>query len=79
MIELVACGTDPGTMERVPFMLGLRDAANQTGLSYNLLRHMCLENKVAYIRAGRNFKINMDALIATLNTTPDKAAEKAKG
>lgn len=76
MIDLARNDTAAEPVQHIPFMLGLRDAAKQTGLSYYYLRHLCLDNKVAHIRAGRNFKINMDALIAMISTVPDTAAEQ---
>ena len=51
----------------MPRMSNLRAAAKTTGLSYKYLLKLCHENKVAHIRCGRDFKINMDALADLLN------------
>ena len=53
----------------IPEMLGIRDVAKRTGLSYNALRLMCLNNEIPNIRIGQrgDFKINYSALCRILN------------
>lgn len=52
----------------MPRMRTLKEAANETGLSYHCIRQWCLENKIIYIRAGNKFLINLDRLVEYLNT-----------
>ena len=43
-------------------MVTIKEASERTNLSYYYLRKACLENKIAHIRAGNKFYINMDWL-----------------
>lgn len=52
---------------RIPRMLTLREAAKETGLSYDFLRRLCLQGKLVYIKAGTKFLLNEDRLIDFLN------------
>lgn len=52
---------------RVPRMLTLREAARETGLSYDCLRKLCLQGRLVYITAGAKFLLNEDKLIDFLN------------
>lgn len=45
-------------------MLALRDASSKTGLSYNCIRQLCLDEKIKYIRSGVKIYVNMASLIA---------------
>ena len=56
-------------VSNVPHMERLRTAAKATGLSYRYLLSLCHEGKIANIRCGRDYRINMDALITMLNGT----------
>lgn len=51
----------------IPRMIGLRDAAETTGLSYYYLRQLCLSNSIVYVRAGTKYLVNLDKLIDFLN------------
>lgn len=51
----------------IPTMLTLKEAAQKTGLSYDCLRKLCLQNKIVYIRAGCKFLINQEKLVEYLN------------
>ena len=58
-------------------MLPIREAANQTGLSYDFIRKLCLEDRIVYVRAGKKFLINMDMFVDYLNgkdSTGDREA-----
>ena len=48
-------------------MVKLREAAEITGLSYYFLRKACLEGKIAHIRAGNKFLVNLDWLEQHIN------------
>ena len=52
---------------RIPTMLPIREAASQTGLSYDFIRKLCLENRIVFIRAGKKYLINMDMFVDYLN------------
>jgi len=48
-------------------MMKLKEASEQTGLSYYYLRKACLNGEIVHIRAGNKFLINMDWLEKHLN------------
>ena len=45
-----------------PEMIGLREAASRTGLSYDWLRKSCLEGKIIHIKVGKKFLVNFGKL-----------------
>ncbi len=51
----------------MPRMMTLKQAAEQTGLSYHCLRNLCLSGKVSHIRSGNKYMINADRLEEYLN------------
>lgn len=51
----------------IPTMVGIREAADQTGLSYDFVRKLCLQKKIVYIRVGCKFLINLEKLVEFLN------------
>lgn len=51
----------------VPKMVGIAEASKQTGLSYDFLRKLCLQNKIVYVRAGTKYLINFEKLVDYLN------------
>lgn len=51
----------------VPKMVSLAEASKESGLSYDYLRKLCLQNKIVYVRAGVKYLINWDKLIEFLN------------
>lgn len=51
----------------IPTMITIKEAAKQTGLSYEYIRQLIREGKVTYVRAGVKFLINMERLVAYLN------------
>lgn len=53
---------------QVPKMRTIRETASETGLAYNYIRNLCLQNKIVYVRAGNKYLINIDKLIEYLNT-----------
>lgn len=58
-------------IETIPEMTSLKDASKRTGLSYNAIRHMCLNGKCPHIRVGEGknptIKVNFSALCRILN------------
>lgn len=61
----------------IPTMKTLKEAAQITGLSYDHLRKLCLQDKIVYVRAGSKFLINMEKLVDFLNTG-EKPEEKER-
>ena len=51
----------------LPRMLTMREAAKETGLSYNAVREMCLQNKIVYCKSGKKYYINIEKLVDYLN------------
>lgn len=65
---------DHESRKRLPRVLSLRDAAEQTGLSYGFLRGLCTSGSVVCFRVGRaKWVINADSLAAYLNNGGSKA------
>lgn len=52
----------------MPRMLTIREAAKETGLTYNCLRRWILSGEFTfYVKAGSRFLVNMDRLAEFLN------------
>lgn len=51
----------------LPRMLTMREAAKETGLSYNAVREMCLNDKIVYCKSGKKYYINVEKLVEYLN------------
>ena len=51
----------------VPTMWGLKEAASQTGLSYDYIRKLCIQGKIPHIKAGSKYLINGDKLREYMN------------
>ena len=53
----------------MPTMVTIKDAAEQTGLSYSCLRRWILEGKFTYfVRSGNKYLINLEKLVDFLNS-----------
>ncbi len=52
----------------IPQMVTIRQASERTGVSYDAIRKMCLNNQIVYIKAGNKFLINFGKLVDYLNT-----------
>ena len=52
---------------KIPKMLGLRQASEATGMSYDFLRKLCLQGKIIHVKAGCKYLINMEKLADYLN------------
>ena len=55
------------TEKKVPRMATIKTASAESGLSYDAIRKMCLQKKIAFIRSGTKYLINMDRFIDYLN------------
>ncbi len=53
--------------EMIPEMVSISEASKRTGLSYELLRQLCLRKEVVFIKSGRKYLLNFGALCAYLN------------
>ena len=51
----------------IPTMETIKAASEQTGLSYDYIRKLCLQGKIVYVRAGSKYLINMEKLVDFLN------------
>lgn len=50
-----------------PIMVGIPEAAARTGLSYNAIRKMCINNQIVHVRAGSRWLVNWEKLVEYLN------------
>lgn len=55
----------------IPIMLPIKEVAKQTGLSYNYIRTLCLQNKIRYVKTGSKYLVNMNKFIEFLNGDND--------
>ena len=51
----------------IPEMVSIRQAAARTGLSYDYIRKLCLQQKIVYVKAGTKYLVNFGKLIMFLN------------
>ena len=51
----------------IPEMVSIRQAAARTGLSYDYIRKLCLQQKIVYVKAGTKYLVNFGKLIIFLN------------
>lgn len=51
----------------IPRMGTIKQTAIETGLSYNYIRTLCLQNKIVYVKAGNKYLVNIDKFIEFLN------------
>lgn len=64
------------TIENIPHMVPICKAAELTGLSYEHIRKLCINDQIVYIRVGKKYMVNMDMLIEFLNTGAKKQPAK---
>jgi excisionase family DNA binding protein len=53
-------------------MVTIREASNQTGLSYYAVRRLCLTGQITFVRSGVKYYINLPKLLEYLNEGQDK-------
>lgn len=51
----------------IPKMKTIAQLMEETGMSYNAIRKLCLDNKIVHIRAGTKYLINEQKFIDYLN------------
>ncbi len=54
-------------MEQIVQMVTLKEASSRTGISYDRLRKMCINNQIVHIKAGSKFLLNWEKLVDYLN------------
>lgn len=45
-------------------MKPIKNASEETGLSYHFIRKLCLEGKIKFIKSGNKYYVNMSSLLA---------------
>lgn len=55
------------TADEIPKMLSVRECARLTGVSYAQLLQICKDGKVAFIRTGKKYLVNVKSLSDYLN------------
>lgn len=53
---------------QIPEMLTISEMSKRTGLSYNFIRKLCIQNKIVYIRSGNKYLINLNRFLKFLDT-----------
>ncbi len=51
----------------MPKMLPIKQAAEQTGLSYECIRKLCIQKKIVFVKSGNKYFINMEKFAEFLN------------
>ena len=59
----------------IPTMITIKECADRTGLSYDFIRKLCLQDKIVYIKTGKKFLINLEKLVQYLNGEEAEAGE----
>lgn len=54
-------------VDKIPTMVTIQEAADQTGLSYDYIRKMCIQDKIVYVKVGAKRLVNLDMLRRYLN------------
>lgn len=47
---------------KCPRMVSIKEAAKESGLSYDCIRQMCIRNEIVFIRPASKYFINLDKL-----------------
>ena len=67
-LEQLKSQMNAASVDIVPRMLTIREAAKEVGLSYNYIRSLCLSGRIVSIRVGNRIMVNREKLIAFLNS-----------
>ncbi len=51
----------------IPEMISIREASSRTGLSYEVLRKLCITGRIVHFRSGAKYLINFPRLCDFLN------------
>ena len=52
----------------MPTMLTIKKAAEQTGLSYEFIRQLCIQKKIVFVRSGTKYFVNMEKFAEFLDS-----------
>ncbi len=61
--------------DEVPRMVTIKEAAMDTGLSYDYIRKLCLQKKIVHVKAGTKYLVNWGKLVEFLNEGEKAAGE----
>lgn len=53
--------------EMIPEMITIKETATRTGLSYEFIRKLCLNNEIVHVRTGKRYLVNFNRFIDYLN------------
>lgn len=53
--------------ELIPEMITIKETATRTGLSYEFIRKLCLNNEIVHVRTGKRYLVNFNRFIDYLN------------
>lgn len=59
--------TTDNVIEMIPEMITIKECSARTGVSYDWIRKLCLQNRIVHIRAGNKYLINFGKFVAYLN------------
>ena len=60
--------------ENIPEMVTIKEAARRTGVSYDFIRKLCLQNKIVYVKAGSKYLVNFGKFCEYLDEGEQKGA-----
>lgn len=58
----------------IPVMWTIKEASQNTGLSYDFIRKLCLQNKIVFVKAGCKYLVNSEKLVEYLNRGQEEGA-----
>lgn len=53
--------------EMIPEMITIKETASRTGLSYEFIRKLCINNEIIHVRTGKRYLVNFNRFIDYLN------------
>lgn len=71
--ELTQCSIEKAKTEiqapkdSIPKMMTLKQASGKTGISYNMIRNLCLRDEITYVKSGSKYLVNFGSLVDFLN------------
>lgn len=68
IVEAARAEREEKTIQRkIPLMWTIKEASQNTGLSYDFIRKLCLQNRIVHVKAGRKYLVNSEKLVEYLN------------
>lgn len=58
---------EPEKSESYPEMVSIKEASKRTGISYDSIRKLCVNNKIAHFRAGKRWLVNWEKFVEFLD------------